>query len=685
MVTLARPNTGRSSLLLIIIVVGVLALLVAVPTRAWAASWSTPADLSTAGQGAYGPQVTSSADGTKLTAVWYRFNGSDFIIQATTSTNSGTTWSTPTDLTAAGRDALSPQVASSADGTKLTAVWYRVTGTGVVVQAATSTNSGSTWSTPTDLSVTGLNASDPHVVSSTDGTTLTAVWYRLNGTNNIVQTATSTNSGTSWTTPTDLSATGEDAHSPQVASSADGTTLTSVWHRFNGTNNIIQASTSTNTGASWSTPTDLSAAGQSAYDPEITSSADGAKQSVIWQRTNGTNNIVQVATSTNTGTTWTTPTDLSAVGRTALHPRIASSADGSTQTAVWYRFNGTNYIVQAATSTNSGTTWTTPTDLSATGQDNFDPEITSSADGTRQTAIWYRTDGTAGTVQAAASTNSGTTWANPANLSAGGQSITDQHIASSADGTKQIAVWQRSNGTDYIVQAASGITPLPGPLTFSPGNFGTATVGTPTALSVTVTNTGTAAAVPTAITPVGTGVSSTGTGTCAVGTAIAVGGTCTIWLAWTPAAAGALTGASVTIAYNGGAAASNALALTGTASGGTAQTPVGNCVTAGTPRSIPRRGTRTLMKNGCHTNAGQHVGVTFTARQRGDLRFATLYCQVSRTRTAATAATGTGSRYCRAGALKIRTYGFKLMLRITWSAPATGTYNAYRTTGTYLT
>ncbi len=37
------------------------------------------------------------------------------------------------------------------------------------------------------------------------------------------------------------------------------------------------------------------------------------------------------------------------------------------------------------------------------------------------------------------------------------------------------------------------------------------------------------------------------------------------------------------------------------------------------------------------------------------------------------------------GAVKIRTYGYRLKLRITWSAPAIGTYAAYKQTRTYRT
>ena len=89
----------------------------------------------------------------------------------------------------------------------------------------------------------------------------------------------------------------------------------------------------------------------------------------------------------------------------------------------------------------------------------------------------------------------------------------------------------------------------------------------------------------------------------------------------------------------------------------------------------------------CVTNAGQNVGVTVFAQQRGDLRYYTLVCRVSAKRTTATRATGygNGSRYCPKGTLQIRTYGWHLKLRVAWGAPATGIYTAYSKTGTYKT
>ncbi len=122
---------------------------------------------------------------------------------------------------------------------------------------------------------------------------------------------------------------------------------------------------------------------------------------------------------------------------------------------------------------------------------------------------------------------------------------------------------------------------------------------------------------------------------------------------------------------------------------GDSQDPASNCVTAGGQATwIPRSGTRRLMKSGCVTSAGQWVGVEVNAHtRRGDARYYSLFCQVSNTRTAKTTATGygDGSRYCTQGALKIRTYGYRLKLFVTWGAPATNTYAAYSSTKAYRT
>ena len=95
------------------------------------------------------------------------------------------------------------------------------------------------------------------------------------------------------------------------------------------------------------------------------------------------------------------------------------------------------------------------------------------------------------------------------------------------------------------------------------------------------------------------------------------------------------------------------------------------------------------MKPTCETNSGQRVGVRVTSVRprtdgRGDQRYYSLVCKVgSKTVKTKSAGYGNGSRYCSTGALNIRTYGTKLKLKVTWNAPATDTYKAYKKTKSF--
>lgn len=117
----------------------------------------------------------------------------------------------------------------------------------------------------------------------------------------------------------------------------------------------------------------------------------------------------------------------------------------------------------------------------------------------------------------------------------------------------------------------------------------------------------------------------------------------------------------------------------------------GSCVTPGNAGSIPRSGSRQLMAANCTTNAGQPVAVRVTGvtprslKTRGDYPYYNLYCKVSKSKTTATKSAGYGKGYriCKKGSLRIRTYGQPLKLRVTWYAPATTDYDAYKLSKKY--
>src|ERR687883_347838 len=77
-------------------------------------------------------------------------------------------WFAPVDLSAAGQDAIAPQVRVDGLGNAV-AVWTRSNGTNTIAQAA-ARPAGGAWQAPVNLSGAGLgNASDPQVAVDGQG------------------------------------------------------------------------------------------------------------------------------------------------------------------------------------------------------------------------------------------------------------------------------------------------------------------------------------------------------------------------------------------------------------------------------------------------------------------------------------------------------------------------------------
>ncbi len=183
---------------------------------------------------------------------------------------------------------------------------------------------------------------------------------------------------------------GQNAGNPQVACSSDGTVISVVWERSNGTDLIIQSSTSSDFGTTWSPPIDLSASGQSASNPRVAIASEGGTIAAIWQRSDGSNTRIQFSGSNTSGATWSPPDNLSSGGQDAIEPHIVISSNGAILTAGWPRYDSINDIIQSSTSTDGGDTWSSPYDLSASGQNASDLHLAGSSDGTSADFVWLR-------------------------------------------------------------------------------------------------------------------------------------------------------------------------------------------------------------------------------------------------------------------------------------------------------
>ncbi len=308
-------------------------------TRPAGGSFGAPVGLSAASTSVSDAHVAVDTAGDAI-AVWRIFDGTNFIVQAAVRPAGGA-FGAAVNLTADGHDAFAPDVAMDPAGDAVV-VWFRYNGTSQVIQAAARPAGGS-FSSPVDVSQNAPAGSFfPHVAMDQAGDAV-AVWYRSNGSNNIVQASVAPAASGVWQTPADLSATGEDALNAAVATDPAGDAV-AVWQRSNGTNQIVQAAVRP-AGGSFGASVDLSATGQNALSPQV--AMDQAGDAVVaWQRSNGTNVIIQAVTRPATGS-FSSPHDLSATGEDAESADVAMDQAGDA-IVTWSRSNGTNQIVQAA-------------------------------------------------------------------------------------------------------------------------------------------------------------------------------------------------------------------------------------------------------------------------------------------------------------------------------------------------
>jgi len=353
--------------------------------RQAAGPWSTPSRFFGGLEDAYGLQIAVDPLGNE-TAIWGRRVGRSWVVQSATRSVAGS-WSAPVTLSAAGAfDAL---VAAGPEG-NVTAVWLleREEGWRSVVQSATRSVAGS-WSAPVTLSPPRKAARSPQIALDPQGGA-TAVWdEEYSG---AIESSTRSPGGI-WSAPVTLSANGVVGGWPQVAVDYQGN-ATAVWagRASNGRRIRIQSrriqTATRSAGGTWSAPVSISKAGHRLVgDPQIAVDPQGGA-TAIWQRSNGSNLVVQGATRP-AGGGWSRPVDITTGhGRGGQHLQLVVDSWGNA-TAIWEGYDtrpGPNFAIQAAKHPPGGA-WSRPTDISRWTNSLGEPQIAVDPQG-RSTAIW---------------------------------------------------------------------------------------------------------------------------------------------------------------------------------------------------------------------------------------------------------------------------------------------------------
>jgi len=304
-------------------------------------SWSAPALLSTVALGAAVNPVVAVDAGGNVTAVWRQFkSASNYGINASRYSNGS--WSAPVRVDNVPGNAVSPSLVADAAG-NLTAAWPQSNGTRVVINA--SRYSSGSWSAPVQIDNPNATGDAMAVVLAVDAAGhVTASWNQYNGTNYVINT--SRYSSGSWSAPVQVdnpNAAG-NAQTPVLAVDAAGN-VTAAWYQVNGTYNVINASRYSN--GRWSTPTQVSSANATGDAINAAVAVDVAGNlTLAWIQHDATRYAVNASRFSNGS--WSVPTEIDDPSTTgnAINPVLGVDPTGNV-TATWYQGSPGTYAINA--------------------------------------------------------------------------------------------------------------------------------------------------------------------------------------------------------------------------------------------------------------------------------------------------------------------------------------------------
>ena len=405
------------------------------------AAWLSPTTLGALGGSSMPPKVAAGADGS-VAAIWPAVVDGRLAYVAATRPAGGD-WQPPVSVERPVSGTSATDVVVGPDG-RATAVWIASSGSRYAVRTATRP-AGGVWSAPHDLSDPALNAEQPALAVAPDGA-VAAVWRRPIGGSWTIQ-ARIRPAGGDWGPVADLSATGQDASSPQVALDGHGG-ATAVWTRSNGSRTVVQTAAKP-AGEGWSAAQTLSSGSANASFPQVAVSPAG--EAVAAWTLAGAVTTVQSATRA-AGGDWSAAQDRSTPGRAAVEPQVGVD-DAGTATVLWGELDGGAYVARTATRA-AGDDWSASTPVSATGPSAIALSLAVAPDGSA-TAGWVRQASGSYVVQAARRTPGGSFEA-PCTLSAAGRDAYYPQVAVDGRGNA-VAIWDRVSDADagrHEVQAS---------------------------------------------------------------------------------------------------------------------------------------------------------------------------------------------------------------------------------------
>ena len=268
------------------------------------------------------------------------------------------------------------------------------------------------------------------------GSNIYAVWEDDTNNNSNILFSRSTDSGATFSAPMNLSKSSGYSFNPRIAVDAFGS-INVVWEDNTPGNQDIFFSRSTDGGATFTAPKNLSNDHPDSVDPQVALDASG-NINVVWRNRDITFGIFY-ARSTDGGANFSTPVNLAANVSGSLAPQVALETNGNID-VVWQDDFNSQSDVSFSRSADKGLTFSAAKSLSSK---SFAPQISVDAKANIN-VTWLSNSAAAGTLDVffSRSTDSGVTFSNPKNISNGPADSGNPQVGGDQNGNIFVA-WNR--------------------------------------------------------------------------------------------------------------------------------------------------------------------------------------------------------------------------------------------------
>ena len=332
---------------------------VAAPTAGWQGEQLV--SVQSIGDG-WEPAVAADPTNPYVYTAWMQYASNGVSIYYRVSADGGTTWGTAKPLCAScGKGEYDVTLATTTTGAV-----YATYMQGNHIEFTKSTDHGSTWTAPVQISA-GSWADKPWMTAGANGQDIYVMWASHGNT----VAVSSHDAGASWSAPLQITSEQYIYYYPNGGTVLpNGTVVMSASEypeKGNNTKNTgpvpIVVFRSTNGGTSWQrTVLDTLNTGATFATSSVTTVASDASGNLVavysGSTTVGANGKVYVRRSTDSGATWSAATEMTTSAGGADATSVAAAGKGSTIVITWMDKRGGAWNVWERQSTNGGSTWT---------------------------------------------------------------------------------------------------------------------------------------------------------------------------------------------------------------------------------------------------------------------------------------------------------------------------------------